>query len=244
MMHSGFLRAGWVVLVAGVFGVPVAQAEIYTWVDAKGVTNVSNLPPPDGVKVTKIQPALPPEIAAREDAAREAARKAQADALATRVRDLETQLAYSAPPDYRPPAPPPVIQYIVAPQPAPMQLTVETGSPAYGGGYDYGCNPSWAGCALWWPGFYPASVVVVSTPRLRPAHPIHGRPSVPGAGMPPFGPKLTNVVPPVTSFVPPLTNGVAPVTGFVPPLTQVVSPIPQTFVGPRSFHSLPGMKRG
>jgi uncharacterized protein DUF4124 len=217
MMHSGFLRAGWVVLMAGVFGSPVAQAEIYTWIDASGVTNVSNLQPPDGVKVSK----------------------AEADAAAARIRDLENLLAHSPPPDYRPPAAQPVIQYIVEPQPAPMQLTVETGAPAYGA-YDYGCNPSWAGCALsWWP------VVVVGAPVFRPSHPIHGRPPMPSPHMPPFGPKLTNVVSPTTGFVPPLTTVVPPVTSFMPSLTNVVAPIPQTFAVPRTFNSSPpGLKRG
>jgi hypothetical protein len=239
MMHSGFLRAGWVVLMAGVFGSPVAQAEIYTWIDASGVTNLSNLQPPDGVKVTKVQAALPPEIAAREDAARETARKAEADAAAARIRDLENLLAHSPPPDYRAPAAQPVIQYIVEPQPAPMQLTVETGAPAYGA-YDYGCNPSWAGCALsWWP------VVVVGAPVFRPSHPIHGRPPMPSPHMLPFGPKLTNVVSPTTGFVPPLTTVVPPVTSFTPSLTNVVAPIPQTFAVPRTFNSSPpGLKRG
>jgi len=237
------IRAGCIALLAlaaTLVALP-ARAEIYTWVDASGVTNVSNLPPPDGVKVTKVQAALPPEIAAREEAARETARKAEADEAAARIRDLENMLARSAPPDYQPPAAQPVIQYIVQPQPAPMQLTVEMGGPAGSayGGYDYGCNPSWAGCALaWWP------VVVVGAPVLPPRHPIHGRP-MPSPHMPPFGPNLTNVASPTTSFVPPLTSVVPPVTSFAPPLTNVVSPIPQTFTVQRTFNaSPPGLKRG
>jgi len=88
----------------------LAHAEIYTWVDASGVTNVSNLPPPDGVKVTKVQRSLPPEILAREDAARDAARQAEAQAFAARAR-LEDEARQMPPPDYRPPMlpPPPVI---------------------------------------------------------------------------------------------------------------------------------------
>lgn len=237
-MDRGFLRAGWVVMAIGLLVPAVVHAEIYTWIDAVGVTNVSNLQPPEGVKVTKIQPALPPEIAAREESAREAARKAEAETLAKRVRELEREVAArSVPPDYRPPAPP-VVQYIVEPQPAPMQVTVEAASPAYAGAYA-GCNPSWASCALsWWPGFYPASVIVVQTPGVRPVHPIHGGRNLPGPRLPPpFGPQLTNVAAPVTNVVPPVTT-------FVPPLTQIVSPIPPTLVGPRSFNSFPGMKRG
>jgi len=233
-------RAGCIALpafAAALLSQPV-QADIYTWVDASGVTNVSNLAPPDGAKITKVQPALPPEIAAREDAAREAARRAEADAAAARIRDLENLLAHSTPPDYRPTAAQPVIQYIVEPQPAPMQLTVQTPPATSYGGYDSGCNPSWAGCALaWWP------VVVVGTTGLRSVHPIHGRPN-PAPGMP-FRPQLTNVVSPTTGFVPTLTNVVPPVTGIASPLTSVVPPIPQAFAVQRTFNSpAPAAKRG
>lgn len=226
-------------LAAGLLALP-AHAEIYTWIDASGVTNVTNLPPPEGAKVTKVQPALPPDIVAREDAARETARKAEAEALAKRVRELEDVLSRSPPPDYRPPAAPPAVQYIVEPQPAPMQLTVETAPPAYDSSYGYGgCNPSWAGCALsWWPGLYPASVIVVNTPRARPTRPTHGGPNAMNPRLPPpFGPQLTNAVSPVTNIVAPLTRIAAPVT-------NVVAPIPQTFSGPRSFNSPPGLRHG
>ena len=217
-----------------------AHAEIYTWVDATGTTNVSNLPPPEGAKVTKVQPAPPPEVAAREQAAFEAARRAETDALAQRVRDLEALAARSPPPDYRPPVPPPVIQYIVEPQPAPMQLTVEMAQPAYS---DYGCNPSWASCALWWPGYY-GGFVVVGTPG-RPTHPIHGGRPMPSPQPPPmFGPKLTNVAAPVTNFVPQLTSVVPPVTGFVPPLTNIVAPIPKTSAVQPAVNASLGFRRG
>ena len=181
-------------------GLAPAHADIYTWVDASGNTNVSNLAPPDGVTVTKVQRALAPEVVAREDAAREAARQAETRALAERVRQLESDAARGPPPDYRPPmAPPPVIQYIVeAPQP-PLQQSVEITSPAYGGygygGYGYGgygCDPSWFGC--WWPGLYPASVIVVGASNPHHNHPIpHGQHShsVTGPRLPPpFGPPL------------------------------------------------------
>jgi hypothetical protein len=176
------------------FAAPIARAEIYTWIDASGVTNVSNLPPPDGVKVTKVQRSLPPEILAREDAARDAARQAEAQALAARVRQLEDEARQMPPPDYRPVLPaPPVIQYIVqAPQP-PMQQTVEITQPAYGsygyGGYGYGCDPSWFGC--WWPGFYPGVIVVGpsnSRNNNRPMH--HGNNVMQPRLPPPFGPPL------------------------------------------------------
>jgi hypothetical protein len=213
-----------------------AYAEIYTWVDAAGSTNVSNLPPPEGTKVTKVQPALPPEIAAREEAARDAARKTEAESLAKRVRELETEAALAArsvPPDYRPPAPPPVIQYVIEPQPAPMQQIIEAASSqAYGG-----CNPAWAGCALsWWPVF-PASVVVVRAPGNRPTHPIHGGQNMPGPRLSPFAPQLTNVVSPVTNIARPVTN-------IAPPVTNIVAPIPQAFSVQHPFNPSMGLKRG
>ena len=190
-MLNGMCRAALPATLALAFALP-AHADIYTWVDASGNTNVSNLAPPDGVKVTNVQRALPPEIVAREDAAREAARQAETRALAERVRQLESDAARGPPPDYRPPmAPPPVIQYIVeAPQP-PMQQSVEITSPAYGGyGYGgYGCDPSWFGC--WWPGLYPASVIVVGASNPHHNHPIQHGHNVTGPRLPPpFGPPL------------------------------------------------------
>ena len=194
-MPRDVLRPALPAMLALAFAAP-AHADIYTWVDAAGITNVSNLAPPDGVKVTKVQPSLPPELAARQDAARQAARDAENRALAERVRQLESDAARGPPPDYRPPVPAPVIQYIVeAPQP-PMQQSVEITPPSYGGygygGYGYagyGCDPSWFGC--WWPGYYPASVIVVGSPTLHRNRPTPRGHSVAGPRLPPpFGPPL------------------------------------------------------
>jgi len=191
-MRKSVLGVAYAVLLALGLGAPSARGDIYTWIDASGVTNVSNLAPPDGANVTKVQRALPPEILAREDAARDAARQAEAQALAARVRQLEDEARAAPPPDFRPLIPPPpVIQYIVQAPPPPMQQTVEITQPAYGngyGGYGYGCDPSWFGC--WWPGYYPASVFVVNTPGKgrndRPTH--HGNNMITPPLPPPFGP--------------------------------------------------------
>jgi hypothetical protein len=194
---SAALRIAGLALLALGLGTPLARAEIYTWIDAAGVTNVSNLPPPDGAKVTKVQHSLPPEVLAREDAARDAARQAEARALAARVRELEDEARQMPPPDYRPMLPPPpVIQYIVQAPAPPMQQTVEVSQPGYGGygygGYGYGgygCDPSWYGCA--WPWLYPASVIVVDTSHSHGNRPIHHAPFVTGPQLPPpFGPPL------------------------------------------------------
>jgi hypothetical protein len=153
--------------------VQVAHADIYTWVDASGATNVSNLAPPEGVRITKILHASAPATVAREDAARQA----EAQALAARVRQLEDEVDMArrqVPPamEYRAlPPPPPLIQYVIEPAPPLVQYaTINMGPPA-----NPGCDPSWMGCGPWWfPGFYPASVVVLGAPNFRPVHPIRG----------------------------------------------------------------------
>jgi hypothetical protein len=220
-MRKSVLAVASAALLALGLGAPPARADIYTWIDASGVTNVSNLPPPDGAKVTKVQRALPPEILAREDAARDAARQAEAQALAARVRQLEDEARAAPPPDYRPVIPPPpVIQYIVQAPPPPMQQTVEITQPAYSpygyGGYGYGCDPSWFGC--WWPGFYPAGVFVVSTPGKgrndRPVH--HGNNMITPPLPPPFGPPLV----PTFKPSPPQKFAVQPSVGSPMRLTR------------------------
>ena len=205
MMLSRVLRAVLPVVLAGSFGAPLARADIYTWIDASGVTNVSNLPPPEGVQVTKILRGLPPEIVAREDAARDAARQAEAQALAERVRQLEDEVAarQALPPPmvYASLPQPPMIQYIV--EPAPQQIAYVTPpSQTYSSS---GCDPSWAGCALsWFPGFYPASVLVV--PGFRPAHPTRPHNSV----HPPRSPFALPKLPDFTAQLPMQPFGPAP----------------------------------
>jgi len=174
-------------VLASMLGVPLAHADIYTWIDASGVTNVSNLPPPEGVQVTKILRGPAPEIVAREDAARDAARQAEAQVLAERVRQLEDEVAarQAPPPMVYASLPPPVIQYIV--EPAPQQIAYVT--PPTQPYSSSGCDPSWAGCALsWFPGFYPVSVLVV--PGFRPVHPIHPHNPMPPPRSPFALPKL------------------------------------------------------
>lgn len=162
------------VLLAGTLGLRSAHADIYTWVDASGTINVSNLAPPDGARVTNIVRSPPPSTTAREDAAREAARRAEVQALTERVQQLENQVEVSSvsgpPPDYRPTPAPPPIQYVVNVAPPPVQYAAVNTSPppAYGG-----CDPSWISCSgLWWA--YP-SIVIVRAPNVRqPIHPVRG----------------------------------------------------------------------
>jgi hypothetical protein len=167
IMVGRILRVALPAVFAGSFGLQLAHADIYTWVDASGAINVSNLAPPEGTRVTRITRAAAPATAAREDAAREAARQAEVQALAERVRQLEDQFELASRPapqaGYGAAPPPPVVQYVVDTTPAVQYAAVNMVSPANGG-----CYPTWAGCGLWWG--YPASVVVLHSPSFRPFH--------------------------------------------------------------------------
>ena len=68
------------------------RAEIYSWVDTDGVATFSNLPPPDGVRVTGVIHEQPTS----SKAASEAARQAEVSALNDRIRLLELQMARQA----------------------------------------------------------------------------------------------------------------------------------------------------
>ena len=91
-MRTRLLRAALPAVLAGTFGLQPAHADLYTWVDATGGVNVSNLAPPAGVRVTNVIPAGPPKTTTRDDA-REAVRDAEVQALTKRVRQLEDEVA-------------------------------------------------------------------------------------------------------------------------------------------------------
>jgi hypothetical protein len=126
-----------------------------------------------------------PKAAVPDDAAREAQRQAEVQALADRVRQLQDDVAAArrdaaAQAEYRaaqaPPAVPyagdwlpPPVQYVNV-APPPVQY-VNVAPPPIGPA----CDPSWIGCGLWWtPGVYPAGVVFVRAPAFRRPHPVHG----------------------------------------------------------------------
>jgi hypothetical protein len=173
LMDTRLLRASLPALLAGTFGLQLAHADIYTWVDGSGSINVSNVAPPEGVRVASITHASPPAAVARADAAREAARQAEVEALAQRVRELEDDVELArrqAPPpvDYRAIPPPPVIQYLVLPPPA--QYALNPALPA-----NTGCDPAWTDCGPWgFSGIYPTSVVVLRASNFRHFHPGRG----------------------------------------------------------------------
>ena len=172
-MFTHLLRAACAVVVVGTFGLQPAHADIYTWVDASGMVNVSNLVPPEGVRVTKVIRETAPKTTTRDDIARDAARQAEVQALVARVQQLQDEVEQArrqAPVqvEYRAIPAPPVMPYGVAPQP--LQYADNT-IPST----SIGCDVTWAGCGIWWgPGIYPASVVVLRAPNFRRFNPVHG----------------------------------------------------------------------
>ena len=184
-MRIRLLGAAWSAVLACSLGLQPACADIYTWVDASGTVNISNLSPPEGTRVTNVTHEVPQKIATRDDAAREALRQAELQALSDRVRQLENETEVA-----RRPVPPPQVVYVPVPAPAPVQYQAEVTPPAGGG-----CDPAWSSCWGWWgSGFYPASVVVVRAPnfhRSPPGHPGHrSPPGHPGHRFPLPGPVL------------------------------------------------------
>ncbi|MEO8566002.1 MAG: DUF4124 domain-containing protein [Betaproteobacteria bacterium] len=168
-------------------GLQFAHADIYTWADASGSVNVSNLAPPQGARVISVTHTSAAD-AARENAARDAARRAETLALEERVRQLEAdaEARRQAPPQvvYRDiPAPP--VKYRVDPAPPQVQYTIFSSPPAY----TQGCDPGWMDCGLgWFPSFYATGVVFVRAPSFRRfpsvpvGHHVVGRPPMRSSG--------------------------------------------------------------
>jgi hypothetical protein len=241
MMLGRVLRIVLPFALAGALGAQSAHADIYTWVDASGALNVSNLAPPDDARVIRVTKDAP-------------APAVDAQALAERVKQLEAQVAQGQRPlpppvDYAPPPmpvqypqyAPPVVQYIFeaspgqysAPQYSPPQYYApQYDSTDYWAGNTW-CDPNWLNCGWgpygWAPGFYPPSVIVVNNPK-------RGRPGngfVPGH-RPPTRPPI------VTPFT---TNPVAPLntSSLVPQMGRSIVPQMGTSMSapqrlPTSFH--------
>ena len=175
-MLKHLLRTLLSLVLAFSYGMNQAQAAIYTWTDASGRVNVSNLAPPEGTRVTSVVPESPPSNAPPGTAsADEVARRLEVQALADRVRQLEVeaQFAQRLPPvaTYQMPA----VQYSEFP-------------PAYADAPDPGCNPAWAGCGNWWTPFGYPTIVVLQAPGFRRPRPIQGGHNMPiQRPMRPFG---------------------------------------------------------
>ena len=141
-----------VAAVAGSFGAPSALADIYTWTDKSGALNVSNLPPPDDVKVTKVEKSPP------KDPAGEAARQSELRALNERLAQIQDQLdrAQQAPPMAYPPPPALMMPAAYAPQQGPYIVNVvmpQQPAPTYGAAG--GCDYTWGDCSFGaWPGYF------------------------------------------------------------------------------------------
>lgn len=178
-------------LSASLLGAQVAQADIYTWVDGNGVVNVSNLTPPRGADVTNVTVERAQAPAARNDAARDAAREAEVRALSDRVRELESD-AQNAPR----PAATTIIAPIYVPVPTPVMMPYQpemmpmlTQQP--------GCDPSWYGCLASTTGFYgPGVIVLPSTGRrhVRPPKPVNAPVVWPRGNLAALGPWAPSVV--------------------------------------------------
>src|SRR5260221_7945663 len=132
-MLAGFRGVAWPAIVAFTAGWRLAHADIYRWVDPSGRVNISNMPPPEGARVMSVTHEVPQPIAARYDAAREAARQAELQGMSERIRQLESEVEVAQ----RPVAPPP-IQYVPVPipAPAPVQYAADPAPPA-----PSGCDP-------------------------------------------------------------------------------------------------------
>jgi uncharacterized protein DUF4124 len=148
-MRTSFALTAPPLMLAGLLLAHAAYADIYTWIDASGGMNVTNLEPPRGARVTKVVRAPP---ARPQEAESERPREAEVTALTERVRQLEDEIEAAR--RSAPPPAPPVVYPIVVVSPPPMVIAEANVSYPPPAAPAYGCEISWAGCALWWnPGF-------------------------------------------------------------------------------------------
>jgi len=172
------------VLALGLLAAGPARADIYTWTDANGSINISNIAPPEGTHVTKVVHDSPPRPQAAIDAA-EAAHQAEVRALSDRVTQLEREAdavarmaSRPAPAYYAPP--PPV--YAAAPPVPPIQYSVYPPEST-----SQGCDWNWNDCgSTWWTSpIYASPFFFIPTTGFR-----HPRP--PAGHFPPRGPHGPN----------------------------------------------------
>ena len=148
------------VVLAAALGMPLAHADIFTWTDATGRLNVSNVEPPKGVQARRIVQKDAPKAAA-------VAQTAEVEALKERVAELESEVDRTRQASFAPPPVPVVVvpPVVVAPPPAPAPALAYAPPPPP----DVApCDPLVFGC----PAFgYPVNVVVLRAPRF---HRFHG----------------------------------------------------------------------
>jgi len=184
-MHRRYTSAALAVVFGIFFGAQMARADIYTWTDASGRVNVSNIAPPQGVRVTSVVHEDPEKIAAQLEASREAAHQYEVQALADRVRQLEREIDYGRRPMMAPPMPypiappsPPLVQNIVVEQAPPAQTPYPAAVPYWpqvppiG---TIGCDPMWISCGAWLgPQLYSTPIIVVRAPGFKRGSQGHG----------------------------------------------------------------------
>ncbi|HET9729178.1 MAG TPA: DUF4124 domain-containing protein [Acidimicrobiia bacterium] len=166
-MGAVVLRIGLAAVLLFAAQVPLAHADVYTWVDSAGRTNVSNLAPPKDVRIRSVVREKP--ASAADIAVREARQRAELAALQEQVRSLQTEVEATRPLPIGTPAAPVVYNIISVSPPPPVVSDLATAPVPYADATPaptYGCVPSWAGCTTWWPGFA-TSTVVVHSPRAR-----------------------------------------------------------------------------
>ena len=224
MMLAPALRLALAAALAGTLGLRSAHADIYTWIDASGSINVSNLTPPDDARTIRVMHENP-RPAATDPAAGDPARQALADRVKQLEREVELAKRPVPPPaDYAPapayapmPQAPSVqytVQYIVQ-APAPPEQPYQYAASDYPPANNNGCDSTWGNCGFGWnPGFYPQSVVVLQQPNFRRIRPSpHGRPFVPHAA-PVLPPQIGPIQPLSTPLTSPLAMPRPPTGGF------------------------------
>ena len=92
------LRLALAVIFGFAAGSELARADVYTWTDAKGIVNVSNLAPPEGARVDKVvqdvaRAVAPPSVPAPPSI--DPLAQAEVQVLATRVRQLEYEIDFA-----------------------------------------------------------------------------------------------------------------------------------------------------
>jgi hypothetical protein len=157
-------------ILAAALGTRAAHADVYTWTDRSGRVNVSNIAPPEGVRVDRVVHVDPPKITPDALAARDAAHAAEVQALNERVAQLQDEVERT-----RTQVPPPVPYRVVAPPPPPpVQVVVNVAPPQ-----PYpppvaavapDCDPLMFGCP---PFVAPVGVVVLRDPRFHRSHRFH-----------------------------------------------------------------------
>jgi Domain of unknown function (DUF4124) len=180
-MRMRYFLAALLAFLFGTMGMQPAHADIYTWVDANGSINVSNMTPPDGAHVTNVTHESVPRVAPAADAMRQA----DVQALTQRVQQLESELAmaqYQQPPPqaYTVMQPPPVVQYFV--DASSPQVQYNSSGPT-------GCDSGWGDCGgSWWnAGVFPVGVAFLQAPRFKRLPPMRerqfaGKPPMQGGG--------------------------------------------------------------